>query len=276
MRLKQALKTRFPQLTSSQIEKLIGEGRILFKGQVLKRKIDIQNPDLLSIAGGDPKTALSPNPELKCFLLSETDDYFVLNKPCGLHSVALDYDETQSVANWILSLDESSRHVGRDLEAGLLHRLDFETSGVMIAARNQDTYNQLKILWDEGDVQKEYVCLVTEPLKRLGHKTAYMSLKNKNAARVTLSLQAGDFSDHELELDILHQERCGDFTKVFLRLLTGARHQIRAQMALLGHPLVGDELYGGIPAERLMLHAWSLSFEDENQKTVRFEAPCPF
>ena len=219
---------------------------------------------------------LSPNSKINCKLLLKTDDFIFLEKGPGIHSVAHNFEEKESVANWLLSVDPNLSSLPQKLESGLLHRLDFETSGVMVAARNLEAYEYLKSIWKEKKVIKEYKACVENPVKP-GVYLAYIKNHPRSSKRVVVSDHKGPKSQLIMtEVISCHQmdcpspsrgeglrERVSDLTKTYeltLRLVTGFRHQLRAHLAFLGSPILGDTLYHGSKTERLFLHASRLAF----------------
>ena len=190
--------------------------------------------------------------------------------------MAHNFDETESVANWLLSVDKNLSSLPQKLESGLLHRLDFETSGVMGGARNLKAYEYLKNIWKEKKVIKEYKALVENPIKP-GVYLAYIRNHPRSSKRVVVSDHKGPKS-HLIMTEVISnvpmsfpsplrgeglRARVSDLTKTYeltLRLVTGFRHQLRAHLAFLGSPILGDTLYHGPKAERLFLHASRLAF----------------
>ena len=194
--------------------------------------------------------------------------------------MAHSFEEKESVANWLLSVDPHLSTLPKKLESGLVHRLDFETSGVMVAARNLKACEYLKNIWKEKKVIKEYKALVEKPVKPQVY-LAYIKNHPRSAKRVVVS----DYKNPKSQLvmtEVLscspcifpslsrgegYRQRVNDPTKTHeltLKLITGFRHQLRAHLAFLGAPILGDTLYHGPKAERLFLHASKLSFPDLN------------
>lgn len=215
------------------------------------------------------------NPNVACRLLHLDADLIFLEKAHRVHSVALDFQETESVANWLLSIDPSLTQI-HALECGLGHRLDYETSGVMVAARTLSAFDDMKKKFSNRNVEKQYECLVQGVLPRLGLHASFVGADRKTDKRVVVALKKTLRFKTPISLEILSCVAEDKNHRLKIRLITGFRHQIRVQLAGLGCPIVGDDLYGGIKAERLMLQATFLSFTDGNGQRRQEQSPCRF
>lgn len=224
---------------------------------------------------------LQANPNIPCKILKETKDYLFLYKPPFVHSVPLDEEETNSVSNWLISVDSKLSQIFPLLECGLAHRLDYEASGVMVAAKNQKTYDYLRKCFSQNQIYKEYVCVVSNPPPKSGIYEAYVDKKRskskkkiyiKSRGEVTSSIQ----SVIQIITEILSSKKVGTYYEVRINLITGFRHQIRAHLTYLGCPIVGDKLYEGVPAEGLMLFADKIKFKDFNGNGLEAQLPIPY
>jgi 23S rRNA pseudouridine1911/1915/1917 synthase len=272
IRLVKAVKIRHPEYSLRQIRELIAAGHVSVDGQTAKeRSLVAQNSDI--VISVTPRQALTPNPNVPCRILKKTRDYLFLEKAAGVHAVAHDFEETNSVANWLLSVDPSLTNLD-PLECGLAHRLDFETSGVMVAARNRPALEHVRTCFRGRAVAKKYVCLVTNEPPEPGHYEAFAGKHTKSAKRIRIGKRG--IAKAEILTEILAATREGKLWRVTVRLVTGYRHQIRAHLAFLGSPIVGDAIYGGKDAKRLMLHAERLAFESEGGTLAEAESPAPF
>lgn len=265
MNIIQSIKKKHPHLSNRQIRSLVKQGLVGKKAELPREYLSTQ---------------LMPNPTLGCELVKMTEDFIFLSKPAGVPSVALSVAEKNSVANWLLSVDENLRHVSTPLESGLLHRLDNETSGLMLAARHKKAWNYLRKNWSL--VIKEYVCLVTNDppespvFERLGSKSkkkvepavyeAWFPPRNKNRKKVLLNSHQTSSDDQLVQTKIVNHQKTEQGWWLTVELVTGCRHQIRAHLSQMECPLLGDEIYGGQKADRLYLHASRISFTDHNEK----------
>ncbi|MFH2205142.1 MAG: RluA family pseudouridine synthase [Elusimicrobiota bacterium] len=258
MKLLQAVREKYPQLSRKKARALLRAGKIRLNKRRAKISDRVRAADTVSIPREHLADHLTANSALKISVLKETAEFLFLRKPSGVHSVAQDFADTNSVANWLLSHDPGCAAL-HPLECGLAHRLDYETSGVMVAAKTKTALAFLRRAFKERRVEKIYTCLVSgEPLAR-GVYRASARPGAKSAKKVRLSPQAA--GGPELITEVRSCRRAGKYYRLTLQLITGYRHQLRAQLALLERPIAGDPLYGGAPAPRLMLHARSLAFQ---------------
>ena len=229
-----------------------------------------------------PKTReFSDRTRLSPAVLFENDDFLVIDKPAGLlvHPTARSQGET--VAHWLVATRPAVKGIGEDpMRPGLVHRLDKDTSGLLILAKTGKTFQALKALFQGKRIQKTYLALVyghispsqgviEAPLTRRSGELKRRIAKVKEKSREAVT-----------EYRVLKRYRDYDWVEISPK--TGRTHQIRVHLAHLGHPVIGDPLYAYRPhkrlkeplAERQLLHASRLSFELFGQK-YEFFAPLP-
>jgi 23S rRNA pseudouridine1911/1915/1917 synthase len=263
IRIKTLLKKRFPEISNRKIGEWLDAGLVRLAGRPLKPTAKVEEtamPDVLADLNVYP---LAPDPSVPCRLLHKTRDYYFLEKAPGVPSVALDFSEMGTVANWLIAQDDKQARVGKPLEAGLVHRLDTDTSGVMVAARSAKAHEFLTNLFREHKIQKDYVCLVSEEPPALDVYEDYAGNDPKSSKKVWIQMKPKP-GMKKICTQILQSEKVGEGWRLTIRLVTGFRHQIRAHLAYMGCPIDGDMLYRGKKADRLMLHAHRLAFEDKN------------
>lgn len=209
-------------------------------------------------------------------LLAEDVLYRAVLKPSGVHTASLSKDDT-SVATWLCKHFPEHAGIGSISDAGLAHRLDLETSGVIIAARSQETWLHLRELFSRNQVTKWYVALVEGVLPTSTICTAAIATRYRHSKTVTpiLPERAGE-APYRQRFHSIQPARSTFFplaqlatngpSLVAVFLETGRRHQIRAHAASLGHPLAGDTKYGAktypsVLGERaFLLHSLGISF----------------
>jgi 23S rRNA pseudouridine1911/1915/1917 synthase len=222
-------------------------------------------------------------------IIYENKDIIVVNKPAGLmvHGVAGKVSVEPALTDILLKKYPEIRKVGDDptLRPGIVHRLDKDTSGVMIIARNQSSFEYLKSLFKGRDIKKTYFAIVSGIPKEshgiidkpIGIQTGTMkrSVRSEKMAKSAVT-----------EYEIFKTARAEDgfgkespFALLAVHPLTGRTHQIRVHLTSIGHPIVGDPIYGPkkqpLWASRLMLHAASIEFSDRSGSHMRFDAEVP-
>ena len=222
------------------------------------------------------------------FVITETADLLVLEKPEGMSSVKLPKGGEYSVADWILEHYPTQAQIGEKPEdAGALYRLDKDTSGLLLFARTDEAFQYYRTLWKTDHVVKHYLAVVSTPLKNQtisfpvgrsekvkGKSVAILSDSDLKKIRGTplraISIIEG--CEKARPLKQLATELA--IWKIRVRIETGAPHQIRVHCAALNSPIVGDKLYGGTEADRLYLHCRSIELPERGtEKTLEFLSP---
>jgi 23S rRNA pseudouridine1911/1915/1917 synthase len=278
-RLDRALAAIVPEFSRSYLQQLIEAAAVELNGvKVTKTSTRVK-------AGDDLKIELRPTPQSQAFkpelmalnVVFEDDHLLVINKPAGLVVHPAPGNWSGTLLNGLLARDQRVSILPR---AGIVHRLDKDTSGLMVVARRRQVMDQLVGMIAERTVSREYLALVHGAWQ--GPKgrriEAPMGRDPRNRLRmavVDLEKNAGKTASTDTYL--LQQE--GAFCLVRCKLHTGRTHQIRVHMASIGHPLVSDEVYGGKPAGgmvRQALHACRLAFTHPvTGESLELTAPLP-
>ncbi len=210
-------------------------------------------------------------------VIYEDAHLFAINKPAGIavHKVS-PTDPQDTIADILVRERPYLADVGESpLRPGIVHRLDKETSGIMLIAKDQSTFEYLKRQFQDRLVQKEYLALVYgHPKERRGTITATLG---KLGTKQTTQLKGHkELVEREAVTDYEVAQEYKDYTLVRAMPHTGRTHQIRVHMKHLGHPLVGDKLYGKKGDHRPMfLHAQKLSFTAPNGSALTLETDLP-
>jgi 23S rRNA pseudouridine1911/1915/1917 synthase len=217
-----------------------------------------------------------PDPEAPLEVLYEDAALVVANKPAGMPSHPLRADERGSLASALVARYPEMAKIGyRALEPGILHRLDTETSGVLLAARDRASFEKLSAAHKRGELDKRYLALCSGQLRAPQMIGAYLAADRKRV-RVSDVLIEGS---KPIETELVRAEPVGPMTLVEVRVPFAARHQVRAQLAALGHPIASDTLYDGemLPGlNRHFLHASEIEFPHPTRgERVRVKAALP-
>lgn len=218
-------------------------------------------------------------------VIFEDENLLVINKPSGLvvhpfdnstEKTLIDYlkeshPQIFSITENIFTLQDGTTF---DL-GGIVHKLDRETSGIMVIAKNKKTKEALKKLFLEHQVGKQYLALVEGIIEPSSLRINAPLGRNKKSYKQVAFPENLRGELHDAITDLSVVLRGGGVTLVKLEPLTGRTHQLRAHMNYIKHPIVGDIAYGSsIPSPRIMLHAQKLRFIINNQE-LTFEAPAP-
>ncbi len=252
------------------------------------RELDVTVPLAMLLAEMDllppvPSASLANLP-----ILYQSPQWLAFDKPSGLPSAPIRSDETDSVVHRALRVDPCLPILrGNPLEPGLVHRLDTGTSGVLLFARTAGAFEKVDRIWNDGRVRKIYQAITEQRPSRKGKIEIELGHDAKSKRRMRVVEQAVDRkrirSDaHHAVSEIMSVDAVpagADGTpryRVTIRIETGIHHQIRATLAHLGAPILGDSVYGGTPENRLWLHAWRLEIPGENGNPLEIVAPPPF
>ena len=207
----------------------------------------------------------------------EDEIFLVLDKPANLFVHPLVYDEQNNCLSFLRATVPSSLAVNRqNYDRGLLYRLDFETSGVLVYVKTEGAYQYLRAHFKLIAKKKTYLCLVEGECHLSGKFAHYFSSKEVKGKRVIVSTNPVSGEVGELSLTPVSYDPQTLTTLMEVELKTGLRHQIRAQLAFLGFPLRGDVFYGGNVASRLYLHALNYQLEYEKKSYSFTQKPYDF
>jgi len=283
-RLDHALQQLLPDYSRSKIQQWIQHGFVCINHELCKPRQKVYRGDLIDLDVPE-QVKISDQPQAIEFdILHQDDDIFVVNKPANLvvHPAAGHQDGT--LVNGLLARDSRLDQLPR---AGIVHRLDKDTTGVMVVARNLTAHSWLVEQLQQRLVKREYVAL-TQGVVTAG-RSIEMGIGRHPQNRKKMAVQNGG------KTAITHFQvarKFGHYSLVKLQLETGRTHQIRVHMAHINYPLLGDTVYGGrarVPAgvddalrqviqgfKRQALHAERLSFEHpRSHEMVSFAAPLP-
>lgn len=269
------LRAMFPESSGRRLKQWLGEGRVRLSGRVVRDgREPVRAADTLVLAPhGEPVFPAGLR------RVHEDDALLVIEKPPGLLSIATE-KERERTAYRLLGDYLAAAHPPR--RPFIVHRLDRDTSGLLVVAKSLATKRALQAQFERHGVERVYEALV-EGTVRADGGTLESLLVEDRGLRVRSAPAPGSGRPAPLgaRRAVTHYrvlERRSDVTRLELRLDTGRRHQIRVQLAELGHPIVGDRVHGSRhdPLRRLCLHATRLGFlHPATRALVRFDSPAP-
>ncbi|MCR5447501.1 RluA family pseudouridine synthase [Schwartzia succinivorans] len=276
-RLDVFLSEKQPELSRSHIQKVIESGGALVNGKAEKSRTKLKEGDTVSFTLPDPVSVDVLPEDIPLDILYEDHDVIVVNKARGMvvHPAAGVYNGT--LVNALLHHCEDLSGINGAVRPGIVHRLDKDTSGVMIAAKNDAAHVDLAEQIRVKSAHRVYLAVVCGNIaEESGTIHGAIGRSQKDRQKMAVVLHNG--KDATTKFKVL--ERYGDYTLVECRLLTGRTHQIRVHMAFIGHPVLGDPKYGPkkcpFAIEGQALHSKSLTFEHPvSKKEMTFEAPVP-
>ena len=269
-------------LSRAYVQRLISEGRLTVEGERLRAR-DPVRPGMTLVLDVPEKRVDEPQPEdIPLQVVYQDDDVIVVDKPAGLVTHPAPGHESGTLVNALLALEggeEGLGTVGGVGRPGIVHRLDRDTSGLLVVARNDAAQVSLQAQLKARRVRKTYQALVVGVVAaQLGRIEKPIGRDPRNRMRMTIS---GDGKPATTGYRV--RERYSRWTLLEVDHITGRTHQARVHLASTGHPVAGDPVYGGGVArrgpdglERLFLHAWKLEFLSPGSGTlVRAEASLP-
>ena len=273
-----ALARLAPDLTRSAAQRLLDEGRVLREGRPLRKNDKLQAGDVLALDLPEPQpVALEPE-DIPLDIVYEDNDLLVINKPKGLvvHPAAGHWSGT--LVNALLyHCRDSLSGINGELRPGIVHRIDKDTSGLLIVAKNDFAHQALAAQLQDHTLARTYVCLVVggvredsgvidAPIGRHPTDRKKMAVTEKNSRHAVTHWRV--------------LERFPGYTLLECRLETGRTHQIRVHMAYRNHPIVGDTVYGRpkpeLGQDSQCLHARALTFRHPRTgETMTLTCPLP-
>ena len=278
-RLDHFLVTQLPDYSRSRLQGLIRDGQVSVDGEVATKTGQ-------QLFGGEQVEVNIPAPEptdiipedIPLDIVFENDDIIVVNKAAGMVVHPAAGHASGTLMHAAVAHAPEIQGVGGEQRPGLVHRLDKDTSGLILLAKNDKAQKSLQRQFEQRSVEKTYLALVDgHPPTPTGRVEAPIGRDPRDRKRMAVVTEG---SGREAFSEFRVRESFAKHALLEVDLLTGRTHQIRVHLAFLGTPVVGDTIYGrripSLPLERQFLHAWRLAFKLPGERRARsFEAPLP-
>lgn len=285
-RLDAYLRTQFPAVSRGALQRLIEQGYIRVNGQTVKATHPPRAGDVVDVIWPEARPAEAQPEEIPLDVLFEDESLLVVNKPAGLVVHPAAGHEEHTLVNALLHHCRGSLSgIGGVARPGIVHRLDKETSGCLVVAKNDATHLALAEQFAGRTVRKLYLAVVCGVPKLAGGEI-HAAIARHPTHRKRMAAEAGG-DGREAHTTWRRLETGPHAALLEARIHTGRTHQIRVHFEFIGHPVAGDATYGnrankrlteqtGYAAPRVLLHAAELSFtHPRTGKTLRLTAPWP-
>jgi 23S rRNA pseudouridine1911/1915/1917 synthase len=270
-------------LTRSSVQKLIRDGAVLVNSSNEKAGYHVRHGDNIDMTlPEETETSLVPE-DLPIDVLFEDEHIIAVNKPPGMVIYPAAGHSSGTLMNAIAFRCKKLASVGMPLRPGVVHRLDKETSGLIIIAKDDDAYYSLVNQFKQKEVEKEYVALVYgTPKRSSGEINAEIGRSTSDRKKMSTRTKRG--KEAVTQYKVINDLNAASLVKV--RIITGRTHQIRVHFASSGHPVLGDKTYGkktaikfrqkAIQFKRQMLHSHILKFKHPaTGEAIKLTAPVP-
>ena len=264
------------EYTRSKIQKMIDNNSILVNDKEVKASYTLKEGDIIKIDDYEEATDILPE-NIPLDIYYEDDDLIVVNKPSGMVVHPAPGNYTGTLVNALMYHTNNLSKVNTNIRPGIVHRIDADTSGLLLVAKNDKTHNILAEAIQKKEVIREYIALVEgvikedtatidAPIGRDIHNRKKMCVTGENSKEAVTHIRV--------------LERYTDATLIKCKLETGRTHQIRVHLSYIGHPVVNDPVYGRRklinPKFGQMLHAEKLGFVHPTTKEyMEFTSPVP-
>lgn len=277
IRLDKAVAILNQEISRSMIQKLLEEDKIKVNEKIQKASYKTKVGDKIEVEEIIPKEISLEAQDIPIDVIYEDDDIIVVNKPKGMVVHPANGNPDGTLVNAVMNIcKDSLSGIGGEIRPGIVHRLDKDTSGLLIIAKNDKAHINLSEQIKNREIVKKYIALVRGVVKE-NVATIDMPIGRSNKDRKKMAVRK-DGKNAVTHFEVM--KRYAGFTLLDIKIDTGRTHQIRVHLAEIGYPVVGDEVYSngknpfGVKGQ--MLHAKSLEFKHPiTGKLLKLEAPLP-
>jgi 23S rRNA pseudouridine1911/1915/1917 synthase len=287
-RLDSFVRHRLPHLSLREVRRALLEEMFRVNGRTAKKGDTVSSGDIVAFTGHPDVLALYPIPQadIQVPIHYEDEAILILDKPAGIPTHGFSGRDKDTLANFLVAIRPSLSDVGNNRwEPGIVHRLDKDTSGLVLIAKNQSAFENLRLQFRKGLVRKRYWALVFGKTKSQG-EMAYALVHDsadRRKMRVVMGKEGNESRKRKWRAVTRYQRVAHEngFSLLRVEIETGVTHQIRAHLQSVGHPVVGDALYGNDQFDpfglgRQFLHAFYLGFRHpQTGKEMAIEVNLP-
>ncbi|MFA4833962.1 MAG: RluA family pseudouridine synthase [Patescibacteria group bacterium] len=299
-RLDKFLTEELPNSSRSQIQKLIKQGGVTANGKIVSSHFSLRRGDEIKISQPDSGLAKNSVPEKTSKksdssfpeIIAETDEYLVINKPAGLVMHGASSFKEESLAEILVKKYPGIKKIGEDPERpGIVHRLDKEASGLVVIAKTQDAFDNLKSQFQKRTMEKKYTALVYGQISKDEDEILFPLRRSSDGSKMA-AIPITDRAKKNIDklgvrraiTEFKVIKKFINYTLLKVKIKTGRTHQIRVHMLSYGHPIVGDDLYSTkrtreqnkkLNLGRIFLVADKLSFFDLSGEKQTFTVELP-
>ncbi len=278
-RLDKFLSSKCKELSRSYIQKLISENMVTVNGNAEKGSYKVRKDDLIQIIIPEAREAEIKAVKMDLEIIYEDDCIIVVNKPPGLPVHPAPGNLENTLVNGLLAYTDKLSGINGVKRPGIVHRLDKDTSGAIVVAKDDQSHRKLVEEFKQRKVLKIYHTIVKGSLP---YNEGVIDAPIGRDPRERKRMAVIERNSKEAISHFRVLERLGNYTYLEVKLETGRTHQIRVHLSYLGHPILGDEKYGRVgkqnilSVERQLLHAYILGFRHPRSgEWMEFEAPLP-
>ena len=278
MRLDKYLAEQFPEQTRSYLQKLIKDGEVLVNGKTVKTGYQLSCGDEVAVNIPEPKELDVEAQEMELDIVYEDEDVILINKPKGMVVHPAPGHTTDTLVNGLLHhCKDNLSGINGVVRPGIVHRIDRDTTGILIVCKNDMSHNSIAEQLKVHSITRKYRALVHGNIKT-DQGTVEGAIGRHPVDRKKMAINERNGKPAVTHYTVL--ERFGNYTYIECQLETGRTHQIRVHMSSIGHPLVGDEVYGPAKCpfklQGQCLHAMVLGFvHPRTEEYMEFSAELP-